>query len=87
MSSVEFPFATSPAAYRLTLAGLIELLGEDPPKTVIPGHGPPLAAEEALGVAETTVRTHLGRLFDKTGTGRQADLVKLGAGFCNPLVG
>ena len=42
---------------------------------------------EALGVAETTVRTHLGRLFDKTGTGRQADLVKLVAGFCNPLVG
>lgn len=42
---------------------------------------------EALGVAETTVRTHLGRLFDKTGTGRQADLVKLVAGFCNPLLG
>jgi DNA-binding CsgD family transcriptional regulator/PAS domain-containing protein len=42
---------------------------------------------EALGIAETTVRTHLGRLFDKTGTGRQADLVKLVAGFCNPLVG
>jgi len=30
LSAVEFPFATSPAAYRLTLAGLIELLGEDP---------------------------------------------------------
>ena len=47
-----FPFATSPSAYRLTLAGLIELLHEDPPETVIPGHGPPLTAEEALGVAE-----------------------------------
>jgi hydroxyacylglutathione hydrolase len=52
LSAVEFPFATSPAAYRMTLAGLIEMLREDPPETVIPGHGPPLTAEEALGVAE-----------------------------------
>jgi glyoxylase-like metal-dependent hydrolase (beta-lactamase superfamily II) len=52
LSSVEFPFATSPAAYRMTLAGLIDLLRNDPPETVIPGHGPPLSAEEALGVAE-----------------------------------
>ncbi len=56
LSAVEFPFATSPAAYRLTLAGLIEMLREDPPETVIPGHGPPLAAEEALGVAEADLR-------------------------------
>jgi hydroxyacylglutathione hydrolase len=56
LSAVEFPFATSPAAYRLTLAGLIELLRGDPPETVIPGHGPPLAAEEALGVAEADLR-------------------------------
>jgi len=52
LSPVEFPFATSPAAYRQTLAGLIELLREDPPETVIPCHGPPLSAEEAFGVAE-----------------------------------
>jgi glyoxylase-like metal-dependent hydrolase (beta-lactamase superfamily II) len=52
LSPVEFPFATSPSAYRSTLAGLIELLGEDPPETVIPGHGPPLTAEEALGIAK-----------------------------------
>jgi glyoxylase-like metal-dependent hydrolase (beta-lactamase superfamily II) len=52
LSPVEFPFATSPSAYRLTLAGLIELLREDPPETVIPGHGPPLTVEEALVVAE-----------------------------------
>ena len=39
----------------------------------------------ALGIAETTVKTHLGHLFAKTGTGRQADLVKLVAGFSNPL--
>jgi hypothetical protein len=35
---------------------LIEMLREDPPETVIPGHGPPLAAEEALGVAEADLR-------------------------------
>ncbi len=40
---------------------------------------------DALGVAEPTVRTHLHRLFGKTGTGRQAELVKLVAGYANPL--
>jgi DNA-binding CsgD family transcriptional regulator len=40
---------------------------------------------EALGVAENTVKFHLRHLFEKTGTGRQADLVKLVAGFANPL--
>lgn len=40
---------------------------------------------EALGVAETTVKTHLSRLFHKTGAARQADLVKLIAGFQSPL--
>ncbi|MBC9879139.1 helix-turn-helix transcriptional regulator [Bradyrhizobium sp. INPA01-394B] len=40
----------------------------------------------ALGIAETTVKTHLHRVFDKTGTSRQAELVKLVAGFSNPLV-
>ena len=40
----------------------------------------------ALGIAETTVKTHLHRVFAKTGTSRQADLVKLAAGFSNPLV-
>jgi hydroxyacylglutathione hydrolase len=52
LSAVEFPFATSPAAYRMTLAGVIEMLRDDPPEAVIPGHGPPLAADEALSVAE-----------------------------------
>lgn len=40
-----------------------------------------------LGIAETTVKTHLGRVFEKTGTGRQAELVKLVAGFASPLAG
>ena len=41
----------------------------------------------ALGVADTTVRTHVGRLFEKTGATRQADLVKLVAGYAAPLAG
>lgn len=40
---------------------------------------------ETLGIADTTVKTHLGHLFEKTGAGRQADLVKLVAGFSSPL--
>jgi len=49
------------------------------------GGVPEVAA--ALGVAVTTVKTHLSRLFAKTGTGRQADLVKLVAGFSTLLTG
>jgi DNA-binding CsgD family transcriptional regulator len=41
----------------------------------------------ALGVAETTVKTHLHRVFAKTGSRRQADLVKLAAGCSSPLAG
>jgi DNA-binding CsgD family transcriptional regulator len=35
----------------------------------------------AFGVADTTVRTHVNRLFEKTGVTRQADLVKIVAGY------
>jgi DNA-binding CsgD family transcriptional regulator len=42
-------------------------------------------ASQTLGIAETTVKTHLYRVFAKTGASRQADLVKLAAGFSNPL--
>ena len=38
-----------------------------------------------LGVAISTVRTHLLRLFEKTGTHRQAELVGLMASFTLPL--
>jgi DNA-binding CsgD family transcriptional regulator len=47
------------------------------------GGVPEVAA--ALGVAATTIKTHLGHLFEKTGVARQADLVKLVAGFSTPL--
>jgi DNA-binding CsgD family transcriptional regulator len=41
----------------------------------------------ALGIAESTVKTHLRNLFVKTGARRQADLVKIVAGFASPLIG
>jgi len=47
------------------------------------GGVPEVAA--ALGVADTTVRTHVGHLFQKTGATRQADLVKLVAGYATPM--
>jgi DNA-binding CsgD family transcriptional regulator len=49
------------------------------------GSGPEVA--EALGVADSTVKTHLGRIYQKTGARGQVDLVKLVAGFASPLVG
>jgi DNA-binding CsgD family transcriptional regulator len=39
----------------------------------------------ALGVATSTIKTHVGRLFEKTGGSRQVDLVKLVAGFSTAL--
>src|SRR5216684_1701509 len=41
----------------------------------------------ALGIAESTVKTHLANLFVKTRARRQADLVKIVAGFASPLIG
>jgi DNA-binding CsgD family transcriptional regulator len=67
-------------AYRLTPMELQVLLA------IVEVGGVPEVAE-ALGIAESTVKTHLGRIYGKTGIGRQADLVKLVAGFSNPLVG
>jgi DNA-binding CsgD family transcriptional regulator len=66
-------FELTPAELRVLLA-IVEV-----------GGVPETAA--ALGVAETTVKTHLHRVFAKTETRRQADLVKLAAGFSSPLAG
>ena len=66
-------FNLTPSELRVLL-GIVEVGGV--PETAM-----------ALGIAETTVKTHLRRLYAKTGTGRQAELVKLVAGFTNPLVG
>ncbi len=66
-------------AYRLTPTELRVLLA-----LVEVGRGPDIA--EALGIADGTVKTHLGHLFQKTGVRHQADLVKLVAGFSSPLI-
>jgi DNA-binding CsgD family transcriptional regulator len=44
-----------------------------------------LEVAPVLGISETTVKTHLQRIYDKTGAKRQADLVKLVAGFVGPF--
>src|SRR5882672_7924690 len=64
-------FELTPAELRVLLA-IVEVGGV--PETAL-----------ALGVAETTVKTHLHRVFFKTGSSRQADLVKLAAAFSSPL--
>ena len=65
-------------AFKLTPSELRVLMA-----IVAIGGVPDIAAK--LGIAETTVKTHLGRLFEKTGAGRQADLVKIAAGFAVPF--
>jgi DNA-binding CsgD family transcriptional regulator len=67
-------------AYKLTPTELRVLLA------IVDVGGVPEVAL-ALGVAESTVKTHLGHLFEKTGVARQADLVKIVAGFSTPLSG
>jgi glyoxylase-like metal-dependent hydrolase (beta-lactamase superfamily II) len=74
LSVVEFPFASDTAAYRATLSTLIELLQSDPPALVVPGHGPALTAEEALGVAQADL-AYLSDLRDAVAAGgREAGL-------------
>jgi DNA-binding CsgD family transcriptional regulator len=66
-------------AYNLTPTELRVLL------TIVDVGGVPEVAA-ALGIAASTVKTHLGRLFEKTGTSRQAELVKIVAAFSRRLV-
>jgi DNA-binding CsgD family transcriptional regulator len=65
--------------YKLTPTELRVLLA------VVQVGGVPEVADE-LGIGEATVKTHLHRLFGKTDTKRQSDLVKLVAGFSSPFV-
>ena len=74
------PFAGSIAeTYKLTPTELRILFA------IVEVGGVPEVAK-AVGVAESTVKTHLGRLFEKTRSSRQADLVKIVAAFSNSLV-
>ena len=72
IEAIAHHFALTPAELRV-LVSIVEV-----------GGVPEVAA--VLGVSETTVKTHLQRLFEKTGTHRQADLVKRVAAYTNPLV-
>jgi DNA-binding CsgD family transcriptional regulator/PAS domain-containing protein len=64
--------------FKLTMAELRVLFA------IVEVGGVPEVAD-VLGIAPTTVRTHLSRVYEKTRVSRQADLVKLVAGFVSPL--
>jgi DNA-binding CsgD family transcriptional regulator len=64
--------------YRLTPMEVRVLLA------IVEVGGAPEVAE-TLGIGEGTVKTHLKHLYQKTGATRQADLVKLFAGYTSPL--
>jgi DNA-binding CsgD family transcriptional regulator len=66
--------------YRLTAMEVRVLLA------IVEVGGVPEVAE-TLGIGESTVKSHLKRLYEKTGAHRQADLVKLFAGYASPLLG
>jgi DNA-binding CsgD family transcriptional regulator/PAS domain-containing protein len=74
------PLETLADVYKLTPAELRVLF------TIVQVGGVPEVAP-VLGISETTVKTHLQRVFEKTGVKRQADLVKLVAGYMSPLGG
>jgi DNA-binding CsgD family transcriptional regulator len=72
------PIEAMAARYRLTPAELRVLMA------IIQVGGVPEVAP-VLGISETTVKTHLQHVFEKTGVNRQADLVKLVAEFMSPF--
>ena len=74
------PIETLAQSFALTPAELRVLLA------IVQVGGVPDVAD-VLGISQTTVRTHLASLFEKTGTDRQADLVRIVAGFGSPLRG
>jgi DNA-binding CsgD family transcriptional regulator len=74
------PLETIASAFELTPADLRVMMA------IIEVGGVPEVAP-VLGISETTVKTHLQHVFEKTGTQRQADRVKLVAGYISPLAG
>jgi DNA-binding CsgD family transcriptional regulator/PAS domain-containing protein len=77
--AARLPPAAMAKAYRLTPMEVRVLLA------IVEVGGAPEVAE-TLGIGEGTVKTHLKRLYQKTGARRQADLVKLFAGYTSPLL-
>ena len=72
------PLETIAATFKLTPAEMRVLM-------MIVQLGGVSEVAPVLGVSETTVKTHLQHIFAKTNAGRQADLVKLVAGYMSPL--
>ncbi|MCA0422114.1 MAG: helix-turn-helix transcriptional regulator [Proteobacteria bacterium] len=68
--SLRMPGEAFARLYCLTAAELRVALA------MVPGARPQTAAE-ALGISSNTVKTHLQRIFEKTETSRQADLIAL----------
>jgi DNA-binding CsgD family transcriptional regulator len=66
-------------AYRLTRAELRVLLAVVEVENLS-------EAADVLGIADTTVKFHLGNIYAKTGANRVAGLIKLMAGLSNPLL-
>jgi hydroxyacylglutathione hydrolase len=53
LSAYEFPFVYySTAAYRASLAALLDALRRDPPRVVVSGHGPAHEPEQAIAIGE-----------------------------------
>jgi DNA-binding CsgD family transcriptional regulator len=76
--AVPYPIEVMAKNYKLTPSE-VRVLGE-----VLNTNGVSRIAE-ALGISEATVKTHLQKIFAKTGVRRQADLIKLVAAHANPL--
>jgi DNA-binding CsgD family transcriptional regulator len=74
------PIETIAATFKLTPAEMRVLM------MIVQLDGVPEVAP-VLGISEATVKTHLQRIFAKTDTSRQADLVRLVAGYMSPLSG
>jgi DNA-binding CsgD family transcriptional regulator len=69
------------------LKGLFGLTPAETRLTLAIAEGQSLAeAAEAFGCARETMRTHLSRVFDKTATTRQAELVRLVLGELPPVL-
>ena len=64
LSTMELPFVyQSTAAYRASLALLLDLLRRDPPRTIFPGHGRSIEPAEAIAIGERHL-DYLHRLRD-----------------------
>jgi len=72
------PAAALAALFNLTAAEMRTL------EQLLAGDTPAQAADK-LGIQITTLRTHQAHIFDKTGTSRLTDLIRLAGKFSPPI--